>query len=91
MKGERDNQLGKVSLDNLARLKHSTTFIVPDAGHPSYVDNTPVFTREMIKFLLCMSSETQWWFEGHQIKLALYKVAVVKMFPVVTLVVKMNF
>ncbi|XP_075253206.1 uncharacterized protein LOC142345008 [Convolutriloba macropyga] len=51
--GERDDNLGVKSAEVLSKLPNATVFKVPNAGHPSYLDNSEVFMREMFKFLLC--------------------------------------
>jgi len=51
--GVRDDNLGKKSEEVLSKIPNSKVVQVPNAGHPSYLDNTDAFMREMFKFFLC--------------------------------------
>lgn len=51
--GENDKQLGTTSIEHLSKLKNNRVVKVPQAGHPCYLDQPKVFTRDFFEYLLC--------------------------------------
>ncbi|XP_071097097.1 putative protein-lysine deacylase ABHD14B [Haliotis cracherodii] len=49
--GEKDESLGASSLKDLIKLPNSKPFVVPDAGHPAYINNPTFFHRLLYNFL----------------------------------------
>ncbi|XP_067662156.1 putative protein-lysine deacylase ABHD14B [Haliotis asinina] len=55
--GENDTNLGTSSLKDLIKLPNSKPFVVPDAGHPAYINNPSFFHRLLYNFLNIIAAQ----------------------------------